>query len=385
MLSAGTKWPSITSTWIVRAPAASTAPTCSPRRAKSAARIDGATPAGAPAIRSAGASSSGSGCRRRARCSTSARSSSARRSSGRPTRARSGAGSSRSGSGRAGSSARSHGSWQAGQTSPRSTARRRSRSALAAQAGDEEALGPVAVRERLGEAGHARMVPQRHVGRAGRRRGSPPRSARNACTTASFSAGEIVQVEYTSVPPGTQRVGARAQDRRLLARQPLGQVRRLAPARVGARGERAEVRARRVDEHAVVARRLVRRRRRRRCAPPRARPCARPCAAARPRARDGARRRRARPRPPSAPRGGSSCRRARRRGRARARPGRGASSRATVIAARDCGMKRRCSHSGEANASNGPSSTQALGQAGRRARSRRAGAPQARPGRRAAC
>ena len=49
MLSGGTKWPSMTSTWIVRAPASSTAPTCSPRRAKSAARIDGATPAGAGA------------------------------------------------------------------------------------------------------------------------------------------------------------------------------------------------------------------------------------------------------------------------------------------------------------------------------------------------
>ena len=45
MLSGGTKWPSMTSTWIVRAPASSTVATCSPRRAKSAARIDGATPA----------------------------------------------------------------------------------------------------------------------------------------------------------------------------------------------------------------------------------------------------------------------------------------------------------------------------------------------------
>src|SRR5579862_5804771 len=39
----GTKCPSMTSTWMTRAPAASTAPTCSPSRAKSAARIDGAT------------------------------------------------------------------------------------------------------------------------------------------------------------------------------------------------------------------------------------------------------------------------------------------------------------------------------------------------------
>src|SRR5215217_1065196 len=39
----GTKWPSITSTWITRAPASMTASTCSPRRAKCDARIDGAT------------------------------------------------------------------------------------------------------------------------------------------------------------------------------------------------------------------------------------------------------------------------------------------------------------------------------------------------------
>ena len=38
----GTKWPSMTSTWIQSAPAASTARTSSPSLAKSAARIDGA-------------------------------------------------------------------------------------------------------------------------------------------------------------------------------------------------------------------------------------------------------------------------------------------------------------------------------------------------------
>src|SRR4051812_26149565 len=38
----GTKWPSITSTWIQSAPAASIARTSSPRRAKSAERIEGA-------------------------------------------------------------------------------------------------------------------------------------------------------------------------------------------------------------------------------------------------------------------------------------------------------------------------------------------------------
>src|SRR3954451_4642180 len=39
----GTKWPSITSTWITRAPASMTACTCSSSRPKSADRIDGAT------------------------------------------------------------------------------------------------------------------------------------------------------------------------------------------------------------------------------------------------------------------------------------------------------------------------------------------------------
>ena len=39
----GTKWPSITSTWITRAPASRTSSTCAPSRAKSADRIDGAT------------------------------------------------------------------------------------------------------------------------------------------------------------------------------------------------------------------------------------------------------------------------------------------------------------------------------------------------------
>src|SRR5215213_7875925 len=39
----GTKWPSITSTWITRAPASITCSTCAPRRAKSAASIEGAT------------------------------------------------------------------------------------------------------------------------------------------------------------------------------------------------------------------------------------------------------------------------------------------------------------------------------------------------------
>ena len=39
----GTKWPSITSMWITRAPASITSRTCSRMRPKSAERIDGAT------------------------------------------------------------------------------------------------------------------------------------------------------------------------------------------------------------------------------------------------------------------------------------------------------------------------------------------------------
>ena len=39
----GTKWPSMTSTWNVRAPAASRASSCSPRRSMSADITDGST------------------------------------------------------------------------------------------------------------------------------------------------------------------------------------------------------------------------------------------------------------------------------------------------------------------------------------------------------
>src|SRR5262245_65912594 len=46
MVILGTKWPSITSTWIQSAPAWSTARNSSPSREKSAARIDGAMVSG---------------------------------------------------------------------------------------------------------------------------------------------------------------------------------------------------------------------------------------------------------------------------------------------------------------------------------------------------
>ena len=154
---------------------------------------------------------------------------------------------------------------------------------------------------------------------------------------------------------GSERVGPRAQDRALRAREPLGLVGGLAPAGVGAAGERAEVGARRVDEHAVVgaAGSWARRRPRRGPSTQVAPILARGRAAARPRARGGARRPRARRGRPSARRDGSSCRRARRTGRARARRARGASRRATAIAARDCGMNRPSRHSGAPWASNG--------------------------------
>ena len=98
------------------------------------------------------------------------------------------------------------------------------------------------------------------------------------------------------------------------------------------------------------------------------RPCAARCGAARRRGRRGARRRRSRPRRPSAPRGAWSCRRGRRTGRARARRAAGASARETAIAARDCGISRPCSHSGEAKVSNGRVEDQRLGQLGDRVR-----------------
>src|SRR5580700_3429413 len=41
MVKLGTKWPSMTSRWIIRQPARSTSPICSPSREKSAARMDG--------------------------------------------------------------------------------------------------------------------------------------------------------------------------------------------------------------------------------------------------------------------------------------------------------------------------------------------------------
>ena len=166
-----------------------------------------------------------------------------------------------------------------------------------------------------------------------------------------------------ATPSGLSALGRGVEDRGLRARRaPRGRAGLLAPADVGARGERAEVRARRVDEHAVERARLVRGRRRRRCGPRRSsRPSARRCAGARRRGPRGARR------PRSGPRRAISAARwvvlppgAAHRSSTRS-PGCGSSARATAIAARDCGMNRPCSHSGEANASNGASRTRPSG------------------------
>ena len=172
------------------------------------------------------------------------------------------------------------------------------------------------------------------------RRGTPPSGARSRGAL-------IVHVEYTSRPPGRTRGGARVEDPSLQRAQLLDLLRRLAPARVGAGLERAEVRARRVDQHAVVAARRI-------------------AAATRPRPRLARSRRRAARRSRAgrsrAPRieldrhdlalvphqrreVGRLRARARRTGRAPARPGCGSTARATSIDARDCGISAPRSNS----------------------------------------
>ena len=189
------------------------------------------------------------------------------------------------------------------------------------------------------------------------------------------------------MPPGRDGVRAGAQDRRL--RRARAGAGRSASLRQRASGREASVpRSEQGGSTSTRSNRPVLRLRRRRAVRTVThgrRPSGVRCGAARRRGPGGARRRRPRPCPPSAPRGGSSCRRARRTGRARARPGAGRACRATVIAARDCGMKRPASQSGESKASNG-----AVEHAGPRAGpARDASGPAAgrerRPRRRAAC
>ena len=184
-----------------------------------------------------------------------------------------------------------------------------------------------------------------------------------------------------------QRGRAGAQDRGLLAREPRRQVRRLAPARVGARGERAEVRARRVDEHAVVRGRLVAARRRRRCATSTRGAHARRGAAQRGRAAGVAL---DRDQLAAIPHQRREVRRlaarARRTGRARARPAAAPSSRATAIAARDWGMKQPRCPLGRREGVERAVEHEPLGQARRRVgRDRQPRAPARRGVGRAAC
>ena len=338
--------------------------------------------------RSAGASSSGSGCRRTGRCSTSARSSSARRSSGRPRPARSGAGSSRSGS--------APGRFVAPQ--PRlvaggtDVAQVDGLVAHGASLRRRRAMKNPSVPSRCGRVctkpGTRPCVPQRRVGaqvvgrevpafgqerlhdglvlggrdRAGgvheraaraqrvrrRRAGSPPararaaRAGRRTCASARRGARRACR--------GPSTAGRRARGRR----------------RAGSCGPAASAVRTSIDSAGAHARR--------------------PCGAAPRRARRGARRRRSAPVPRiSAARCVVLPPGAAQRSRTRS-PGRGSSSRPTVIAARDCGMKRpsppqrRVERVERARRARGPRAARAPGWvATGSARGER------RPGRRAAC
>ena len=168
--------------------------------------------------------------------------------------------------------------------------------------------------------------------------------------------------------PGAARRRRRAGSPPARARAARGRSGRLAPARVGPRRERAEVRARRVDEHAVVARaaRAARRRRRVRTS------TRAPMRAARAPQRVGA--------AGMALDGDQLALVAHQRGEVgRLAAGRGAQVEHALAGPRreqprDRHRGARLRHEraaaptpATANASNGPSSTQALGQAGRRA------------------
>src|SRR4051812_1588396 len=241
----GTKWPSITSTWITGAPASSTIWTCSESRPKSAAKIEGAMPLST--FRSGSTSKTDNGRTYTGRCSTSARSWSAPRNSDTPNAARSGAGSSRSGSGRAGSwaGARAH-----GRTGRRHPGSRRS---CAPEPCDEESVGAVAVRERLQILRHGRMLPERQVG-AQVCRGEILVSGQEGCHDPLVLDGRDRAGRIHKDTAGPQRRRSGLEDRALQPGKRLGAP-GLAPARVGPRGERSQIRAGRVDQDAVEGRR----------------------------------------------------------------------------------------------------------------------------------
>ena len=337
--------------------------TCSPRRAKSAARIDGATPCEAHrhqigvehrALAVVARVQRGVRHAHDRRVLAAVRADRAQLEAVQAVHAAVAA--------RAGSSGAAT---ARGRTGRRRRGRRRVAHASPSSLGDEEAVGAVAVRERLQE-----RAARSDASRAGAsaRRSSAAKSAcaaRKPSTTSLVLGGRDRAGRVDERAAGPERVARR---RRRIARLQRGQRARrgrgLAPARVGARrracrgrstaGRRA--RGRRRSAPAARRRRAVRTSTL--VAPMR---CGGARAAPR-RGRRAARRRRSRPRRPSARRGGWSCRRARRTGRARARPAAGRAARATAIAARDCGMSRPVAPTaGEPNASNGRVEDQRLG------------------------
>ena len=364
----GTKCPSMTSTWITRAPASSTSCTCSPSRSKSAARIDGATRGArqrAPAsylpqhAAAADVAHDDRGARhphdRRVLAAVRAH-----RDELEAVQAVDAAVAARAGSSGAATARRS-----CGQRVPSSAASLIAQAALSARsAATKKPSLPCTCAEReqvvaaragaptpgSAAAGRSRRTPGGHRGtlRSGAR-SRPPRS----CTSSR-----------RACPPARTRRPRRTIAGPAARRAPRTRSGARAPAQVGARLERAEARARRVERARA---RSARRARRGRVASPTstvtfAAPIRSRRALQRPRAagvaldRDDLAARR-----PSAPRGASSCRPARRTGRARARRAAASSAWATSIDARDCGISSPARHCGEPCASNGSSAITASG------------------------
>ena len=270
----GTKWPSITSTWISRAPGGHHLGDLGAepgevggedrRRHPPSANSRREDPPGdwsvAASIRSTAAASScrnaGRACPRRRSCG---RSSGARRSSGTARRARSAAGSRRSGSGPA-----------AGSGAATARRSRGTPGALQRRAPSE----PPAIAQRLPPR-RSRAMKKPSVrsrsGRVWRKRGSRREREPGMARAEVVGAQRPIACSERGDPPLVLAHGDRAgrvderarrapsaaaaagQDRRLEPGQPLDQLGRLSPASVGARGERAEIGAGRIHEDAIVA------------------------------------------------------------------------------------------------------------------------------------
>ena len=99
-----------------------------------------------------------------------------------------------------------------------------------------------------------RVCTKRAVRPSGRTRDD---ASRNSSIWRSFSGALIVHVEYTSLPPGRTAAAPASRIRRCSERSCSHLLRCLAPAGVGAGLERPEIRARRIDQHAVVAAAVV--------------------------------------------------------------------------------------------------------------------------------